>query len=161
MMNYFFYVPVYRCSFDKFSSDFENWKNMELEKIAELKNTAPGTYEISKNIIEKHFYPWYFNEVIGWISLFVLGEQIRGDYFFIPNKRINKGIIKKKFNCYGKAFEISIYRNEDSHIIFNKVRDAINELSAESPFKKRHIDLQTFDRTFKFVDWRKLLNEYK
>jgi len=160
MNDHFFDIPVYRTSLERFSKDFESWKNSELKKIADWKRTAPGSYEnIKNNLIEKQFYPWYFNDVIGWICLYTLGEQVRGDYYFISQKRINKGIIKKRFENCGKAFEINIFRRENSQEIHDKVRNELLSLYEKAPFKKRFIDLKTFDRTFKYIDWRKLIDD--
>ena len=161
---YYFEIPVYRCDPDTHTKEMKI-KEKEFT-VEEYKETAPISYQ---NILN-HFhhticYPWKYNEVIGWICLYIMGTQIRGDYYFTSAKRIGKGIRKKKFIYFGKAFEHSLPRNLSSDEIYQELIDVLERINKnERPFKNRYIDLDSLKTIGEFVNWEKLvdkLNSFK
>lgn len=161
---YYFEIPIYRCDLGTHTKEMKA-KEKEFT-IEEYKDSAPISYQ---NMID-HFhrdiwYPWKYNEVIGWICLYIMGTQIRGDYYFTSAKRIGKGIRKKRFNYYGKAFEHSLTRNLSSNEIYQEIINELEHLNKNNKsFKNRHIDLKSFKIIGEFVDWKLLvdkLNSFK
>ena len=57
--------------------------------------------------------PWHYNNTIGWIRIFLLGDQIRGDYYFIDAKRISKSLRQKRYRYHLKAFEILYFQGQN------------------------------------------------
>lgn len=160
----FFEIPVYRCNQDTHAKEM---KNKEIEyTIEEYKETAPSSYQNMINYFnDTIWYPWKYNEIIGWIYLYVMGTQLRGEYYFTTAKRIGKGINKKKFKYCGKAFEHSLTCTDSSNEIFKEILTVLEKVNKnETPFKKRYLDLRTFKTVGEFVDWKNLvekLNSFK
>jgi hypothetical protein len=161
---YYFEIPIYRCNQD---THIKEMKANEAEfTVEEYKESAPKSYQNLINIFHRAIgYPWKYNEVIGWICLYIMGNQIRGDYYFISARRIGKGIRKKRFNYCGKAFEHYLPKNLSSSEIFQEIVKELERLNKnEKPFRNRHIDLKSFKIIGEFVDWKLLvdkLNSFK
>lgn len=170
MEKYFFEIPIYRCSYEHYLSDLDKLENKitrELEPI--LKENYPEKFEeIKKSRYMKMSYPYEYNEIIGWIKLFIMGSQVRGEYYFETNlddkekikKRFDKGIRKKRFEFYGKAFELSINKELKSSEISELILERIKELkTTEQPFKGRYIDIRKLENITEFIDWKSLIKE--
>ena len=66
----------------------------------------------------------------------------------------------KKLDYRGKLFEVSINSYTDtSDTIMNKVRSKLIHHNSHFILKKRYIDLEAFDFTSRFIDWRKFTIE--
>lgn len=156
---HFFEIPIYRCDIDTHTSEMEAMKKKYVNP--DWEETAPESYQNMIYYFERDkWYPWRYNEVIGWICLYIFGNQVRGDLWFEDSKRIGKGVRKKKFIYYGKAFEVSIYKDWTSEQIFNKIIDQLEALKrSDTTFKKRHIDVKAFKIIGEFVDWKALVDE--
>lgn len=161
---YYFEIPIYRCDRETHT------KEMEIKEseygVEEFKEVAPISYQNRINYFHRDvWYPWRFNEIVGWICLYIMGNQIRGEYYFITSQRIGKEIRKKRFLYYGKVFEKSLPSNLPSNEIFQLIIGEIERVNKnDKPFKGRHIDLKAFRTIGEFVDWKLLvdkLNSFK
>ncbi|WP_353402076.1 hypothetical protein [Pseudophaeobacter arcticus] len=83
MEKYFFDLPVYRLT----KSKYYKWRDETQIRPHEenwLSVRGRPMPQESKNALDQHVYekygPWEFNEIIGYIRLYFLGSQIRGDY---------------------------------------------------------------------------------
>ena len=81
---YFFDLPVYRIPQDR--CDGQSAADVEAQ-LDNMRRSVAG-YEPSQQTklrIQDHQYqtygPWVFNEIIGYIRLYFLGNQVRGKYF--------------------------------------------------------------------------------
>ena len=113
MESIFFEIPVYRCTMISHSK----YMDAEEQKTAPIGNKEqfPISYKSAYNFFHREkWYPWKFNKVVGYLNLYILGSQFRGEIWFVDNERINKGIIKKKFKLLGKSFEKEIPRQKTS-----------------------------------------------
>ena len=162
MENYFFEIPIYRCSYDEYSKDLDVLRAKITNYINPNYNEQSNfEKEIIINEFERKSYSYFYNEVVGWFKLYVLGFQIRGELHFevdLKNrnrfkKRLNKGIRKKQFEYIGKAFELDIYEEYSSSQIFNLILSQIQELNKEGIYKNRYININIFKNVGKYIDW--------
>jgi hypothetical protein len=157
----FFEIPIYRCTLASHST----FMDAEEQKVAPIENKEkfPVSYTSAYNYFHKEkWYSWKYNEIVGYLNLYIMGSQFRGDIWFICNQRINKGIIKKKFRLLGKTFEKEIPRLRSSTEIFEFIIETLIQHN-KSEYKKYHFDLKTFKVIGQFVDWVELtkkLNSY-
>jgi len=167
MENHFFELPIYRCSKEKYSKELDELRKKFDLSVPYLKGQEKETEETKTDLFCHYSHGYAYNEVIGWIQLYVLGNQIRGKYYFEVNpydkrtikKRLNKCIRKKQFECIGKAFEFSVYENDSSDEIYLKIINQINYLAEGKPFKGRVIDISKLEKISTFVDWKRLLKD--
>lgn len=168
MENYFFEIPIYRCTEEVFMTEIYQLKS-KIENELEYERKYYSTEKFNSlvnNLLAIQVYPYQYNEAVGWIKLYVLGNQLRGELFFEGSTeypfnsktRINKGIRKKRFKHVGKAFEISISQTMSSDEILEKLKFTLERINKnESPFIKRYIDTTYLDRIGPFMDWKNLI----
>lgn len=140
----FFEVPIYRCS----KSDHSDYMKSEEQK-----------WESPDNFHQFKWYPWKYNEIIGYLNLHIMGSQFRSDVWFIERKRIDKGLVKKKFKLLGKASEKEIPKGKSSSQIFNFVIENLEQLNKTKEYKKYHFDLKTLKVAGQFIDWVELTSK--
>ena len=158
----FFEIPIYRCTLN------EHTAYMQIEE-SKIKEAVPSTlYPESAQAILNNFhasiwYPWKYNEIIGYLNLYIMGSQFRADLWLAKKLRYNRGITKKTFKYYGKALEKQMPRNKSSEEIFEFMLEELKKLN-ERDFRKHYFDLKTFKVIGKFINWIELidkLNSYK
>ena len=151
---YFFEIPIYTMK----SSEYMKLRQKNMEKLYSRYIPAKhlGIDEFESIFQENLWRPWEYNQVIGWIALFIFGKDVRGDYYLAKSKRLNYRLVKKRFEYMGKAFECGFYQPCESEEIFYRLRERI--LSCKNDFNgKVHIELSTFDNLGPFIKWDSLL----
>lgn len=171
MEDYFFELAIYRCSPKKFEKELDTLERKINDHFDDLTKQLEDydSSHLKQDRFSRLSYEYEYNEVIGWIRLYILGNQIRGEYFYevspkdssIQKPKINKGVRKKKFCSFEKAFELSIYTEDSSEDIFQKLLNKLEYLSKEEkPFKGRFIDTRQLETIGKFVNWRELVANF-
>lgn len=89
---YFMEVPIYRVSEKRFYRDYQRDLEAHLESLWPP-NTPPEILAELRPLAEVHFWkryggPWQFNQAVGWIRLYLLGNQFRGELWFISAKSL-------------------------------------------------------------------------
>jgi len=112
--------------------------------------------------VKQHFWetyggPWQYNQVVGWVRLYVLGSQLRGDLWKMTGKRLHRKS-RNQIRLLGKAFEISLTPDESSEQIRAKIEEELQRLQNELSKKKRVLDMQCFRTIASCIDWRKLVD---
>ena len=150
----FFEIPIYRTSIQNYNSEL---KNLREKKYEEFPGSKEGHhFENFKQLIEdNYFYEWNYNEIIGFLNLYIFGDQLRINCWLTSNKRNNKGIRKKRFVFRGKFLEVKIINTKSNHEIFEGILNELKELNIRK-FKKMHFDLRAFKVVGRFVDWKTL-----
>lgn len=152
---FFFEVPIYRCDPHKYEEEETMKRNKYFDQYYHEESISKS--ELSDIFMRIMWQPWEYNEVIGWIRLYIFGTQIRGEYYFITSKNIRQGLKNKRFEYYGKAFEYSIYDDMPNSEIHQGIIDDLEEQQNEKPLKNRHLDLRAFNTIAKFIDWKSLV----
>lgn len=156
---YFFEIPIYRCSQSTHTNEM---KDAEEKMVKEINHFNSKSHEerMRNHFHSDKWYPWRYNEVIGWLCLYIMGSQFRGEIWFESSKRINKGVRKKKFLWMGKAFEHNIQNQTNSDEIYSEFIQILEELNLNDKFfKKRHLDLNVFKVTGRFINWVELIDK--
>src|SRR5436305_15320129 len=92
----FYEIPIYRCTLCTHTiymkDEEQKWMSFQNKEV------SPDSYQSAYDYFHHDFwYPWHYNEIIGYLNLYIFGSQFRIDIWFIKKQRIKKGIIKKKF----------------------------------------------------------------
>lgn len=155
--HYFFEIPIYRCSPDQHASRFADEKRKSLLPLEATRDTAPESLVISAQWFDEwHWYPWRYNEAIGWLRLYALGSQIRGELWYVKAKRIVRETRKRIF-FVGKEFEISFRATDQNAEIAEVVLQTLRDLKRRPFCRKRYVDLECFELVARHMDWQGLL----
>lgn len=158
---YFFDIPIYRLSIHEYKNECDkNIKNgyncFFINKDGIKKNELITFDNYYKKAI-RHYDIWEYNEIIGYIRLYIQGNQIRGEYYQHKSTRIRKTRIKSFiFKTHKLSPEISIY-NKTNFEIYILILDYLENCKLE--LKKRFIDISNFKNIGQYVDWNKLIKE--
>jgi len=156
---YFFEIPIYRVSEERFNEGYDRDLLRWLDSIPGL-----DVHQISEDLrtrMEQHFWetyggPWRFNQAVGWLRLYVLGSQIRGEIWMSAAKRLQrKG--SRRFRHEGKAFEMHCGHTESSRDICSELADELHRFQREHRSGRLHLDLECFEMLSPFIDWHQLV----
>lgn len=159
---YLFDLAIYRLSEDHF---IERYKS-DLEKKFFKIWPDQERYAVSKELqqsIENHFWetygmPWRFNQVIGWLRIYSLGSQVRGELWLTEAKRLVRRRSPPPVRWKGKAFELHTSSEESSEQILSNIRREINRAMKDLGRKQLVIDLECFENVAPKLDWKYLLH---
>lgn len=160
---YLFEIPIYRVSEEQFGKDYdEALEKHFLEVYPGKGRSAVG--ESIQNSVEQHFWetygmPWRYNQAVGWMRVFVLGSQVRGELWFTDAEKLTRHPQQRKIRLQGKAFEIPTLPEETSDQILAEVRKEI--LSATKVIRKSALvcDLECFDNVAPLLNWKALTTQ--
>jgi hypothetical protein len=154
---HFFEIGIYRCPIDQHTDELARDRQKCLEPLERTKSVAPVSYAKAGDWFDReHWYPWRYNEVIGWLRLYRLGSQIRGELWFVNAKRITRGM-KKRFFCFDRAFELRFRPSQSEEDIRAEVLAELKRVAGERPIKGRYLDLECFLVAAPLLRWRALL----
>ncbi len=161
---YFFDLPVYRISEKKFHQDRDAWvdsimypKNFLQAEELRVRDQVNLEYLASRRARLADCYGcWMFNDIVGYIRLFILGTQVRGEYFAVDKKRMFKTLTKKFIWHTDKLVpEVDIRKPYSRRDILEAIQNYIDGCKKHLP--RRHIDTSIFDSIADHVDWPSFL----
>lgn len=166
---HFYDLPVYRLSRKRYYKDMDEYikKNMysgspsHLKMMEDFYRKEPTRKrEAEDRLRESYGGSWEYNEIIGYIRLYFLGTQIRGEYWGVNSKRIVRTRRKiLEYKTWQLASEIDLHREADSFSIFSKIMEYLGRCQKE--LKGRYIDTGNFKTIGPFVDWKSLYEDSK
>jgi hypothetical protein len=153
--NHFLEIPVYRSTWNAHT------EAMNRKRDAYCAGAGGGLSLETRKRVEQHFDEqkwscWEYNDVIGWLRVFWLDWQLRGEYHWVREKRILLGG-QRRFQWFGKAFEAFVYEDATSADIFALLQRLIAEWSREAPVRGRHVDTRALERIGPHIDWRSFI----
>ena len=156
---FFIVIPVYRLSEDKYYQQL----NEDFEKLISrtwdmnFRNNNPDMVEsFRKNHRSSYGGDWEFNEVVGYIKLFFMGSQIRGEYWSTePRRKVRTRKKKFEFKAHKLVAEGEIWEKTNDGVLA-AIEEYLSRCKKE--LKVRHIDLREFEALKNHVNW---LSVYK
>jgi|SRR6056297_2214192 len=158
---FFFEIPIYRCTQEKFNTDYDRELNKHLDTL--WPNGA--RYRLPKNSVEsakqdfweRYGAPWNFNQAVGWLRLFVTGSQIRADLWFTNAKRLLRRPKYRQISIMGKGFEITFESKNSSIEIYEALLNRLLEFENSFHGGRLNVDLECFKNIGLYVNWRALI----
>ena len=158
---WFFEIPVYRYTPEKFARECEKEIQRHHEWLYKTSGVpqaeAPRIYGLVEERIRAEYGHWRYNQIVGWIRLLAMRHQLQGEYYFVEAKRITKNVGNKKMVWQGKVFEVHILPEQSSNDIYSELCEALNQLQREKPFKGRFLDMEMFLSIGPHINWRALI----
>ena len=147
-------IPIYRTTIEQFDKEFKNDKlrKEDFEQIL-------WNYVDRMNYIkELNWFPWEYNEIIGFIRLSCTLTEIEGALFLMNYKRIIRNFIPRKIRYQKTLFHVD-YSNFTDNSSFTEIlrKEIINVAKNESSIKRRCIDILSFENFAKYYDWGNLI----
>ena len=170
MKEYYFYdVPVYRLSRERYYKDMDNFINKNMSsgsvrhrKLMEefYKNEPSQKNAAEERLRQSYGGAWEYNEIIGFIRLYFFGTQIRGEYWGVNSQRVTKTRKKTfEYKTLKLASEIDIHHEPNSPSIFFRILEYLDQCQKE--LKGRYFDISHLKTIGRYVDWKSLYEESK
>lgn len=162
---YIFDIPVYRKTHEEFNAEINRELAKRVERIVSCdpQRRPPNgktRQRLHHAVIAESGGPWQFNQIVGWLRLFVEGGKIGCHPWWIDAKRLNRKMRHKRLYLKTKSDVLGIrLRNESSNEIYDILLKRLTKEAAEPPYKKRYVDLDVFRRVGPFIDWRGMLDQ--
>lgn len=160
---YFFEIGLYWCEESKFNERYTRDLTRHLDEF--VVSAGLPRENISRNIlmaVEQDFWehyvaPWYYNQAVGWIRLYTLGSQIRGDLWISSAKRFQRRMRNRHISLRGKVFELPCWPEQSSNEILEAVRRELRQFQGSSQNRSLVLDLACFETVGQFINWRGLV----
>lgn len=152
-------IIIYRKSFIDYCKEQEVDKE-KLYTDFSLNNEYSWTKESSdKWYFSQYWKCWQYNTMIWAIKIYYdWWSMIKADYYWLKNKLITKRLKNKIFEYKTrKLFEIFIPNNFTNDSIYTIIFENLENLQ-KWYFKKYYIDIDTFSKVWKFIDYKKFFN---
>ena len=155
MHNYFIEIPLYRIPYDNYNNELSQ-KTQDIYDSNYPINIE--NYHISE--LEKdNCAPWQYNQVIGWVRLFFLGNQFKGELWLHNAKRYTRKMKNKRFeysnNVIGAEIPTDLANKEIAKLIMTELKSFGDNFHN----KKRYLDISQFQRIACYIDWKSLINQ--
>lgn len=156
---YFFDIPIYRLSPEKYSIELNRYLTKKLsspDMSTFLKSNPKIALQNEEFFTQQFGGMWEYNEIIGYIKLYILGSQIRGEYSLVKAKRITR-TRNKQFKYLSDKIEpeleLPIFDSND--VIYSRILDYIN--NCKKKLNNRFVDTSLFEIVGPHIDWSTLI----
>jgi hypothetical protein len=164
--HYIYDLPVHRLSCETYNKSMDEKIARQLDQMRRIPGCEPPQHVLDR--IKQHQYekfgPWRYNEAIGYIRLYILGTQVRGEYFSAEKSRNFLGRSKVfLFRSLKLAPEVEIQRCSGqltNESIWLALQTYIARCRKELR-KGRVIDDSLLNLLGPFMDWNALLIQLK
>jgi hypothetical protein len=149
-------VPIYRCTIEQHSSEMAGAKEQLVKScLAEENAESRGKIETAFN--QGRWYPWKYNEIVGWVCLEISGNKLTGTLWYIEQK-VSAKLIKKRYFYQGKVFEVFLNYLHIQHEIAEEIYEAFAEWWKKSIYaKQRYLDIDGLRASLSFIDWPRVI----
>jgi hypothetical protein len=153
----FFDIPVYRLAPHKYEAARAAYIDNAVEQ-AGLREAGPENAHLL-DIFETHLWhkyggAWRYNEIIGYIRLHILGNQLRGEWWGVDAKRIVRTRKKQfEFKRWKLAPERQFPSQPSSEEIYRTILQYLDDCRREAELKNRFVDSKALEALGPFVDW--------
>lgn len=153
-------IPIYRCSLECHKADMESRKERFASSFRGNDEVARRKRKELREYFDKAmWYPWRYNEVIGYIRVSTRRSEIVGELFLRDAKRIGRRPTARF--CYrGEPIFFHIGQEWSGEQIAERLRSSITAFQGrDKRLRKRFIDTGILSDISPYLDWRGLVDE--
>ncbi len=161
MNDYFFELPVYSMKKDVYK------KKMKLKLAKEkdlygVSENLPETDDAVRSIRRRIFRSWEYNQIIGYLKLYRLGNRVYADFWKINKSRIPFRLDNKYFEYQfiSPEWDINLDELNNSEEIFNKLVEELPNDMREM-YSKYYLDLTLLKEIGPYINWFDMINRYR
>lgn len=169
-------LPVYRLDQDSYNSELDRFVSDEMEgkgrgitpKVRKLlQESVSGFYSrnpCQKVLAEENLFDifggaWLFNEIIGYVRLFLFEGKISSELWWQKSLRIRK--TRNKLIYYRNDVDFGSWEfdvDSSSEELSKMIRGYTNHLKKTLVLKRYHLDDSIFSVICSHLDWKKLVS---
>ena len=148
-------IPIYRCTTEQHSLEIKRDKEKYLEWYKEHFDETIVKKESDR--FDDESIPWKYNEIVGWLELHLHDSKLIAEQWAVK-ETISKGIRKKTFIYFGKAFESFFYGFTKDEEISTPILKRLTEWYEDNGTgKNRYIDLEEASFKIGNIKWVEIM----
>jgi hypothetical protein len=133
-----------------------------MQQMRELGGRSPGDHgdwEVALTDLYWRSYvaPWRYNQLVGFVRLFILGTQVRGDLCMVNARRYGRNLARKQFAMTGKAFESWTTAADSNTAIFERIESELEAVFTTPRNRTLRMDLEAFRQIAAHLDFRGMI----
>ena len=158
IQRYIYDIAIYWQQQEEFNANYHEALAKFLDKSKKFTDfplSVQLVHLLTDRFWKRYVAPWNFNQVVGWIRLYVPGSQVCGELWFTNAKRFGRNLVRKQFSLHRKLFDLDVRSSQSSDDIFFGL---LSELRSINKIGNRRIylELEPFETLGPFIDWRSL-----
>lgn len=151
---YFLDLPVYRCIERAHAAEMAAARAKRQEPLRQHFAENSDAFRRAGTAFDlREWYAWRFNEVVGFVRLYILGSQVRGELWWRRGARLSARP-RQPFEQRETIFEHEVEPSDSSERIFKGLVEELATAARDRPLKGRFLDCEVLERMGPFVDWR-------
>lgn len=156
-----FDIPVYICSMEEYNKSVKESFSKLYRRSDMSDNEWEDTFEKIKELEINHrkMY-WYYNAIIGYISVYKSGMDLVTTLSIDRRKRKIKGGTPDIWYDSSTFFRVRIYNDMTSQDVMKEVDRCIDK-EQKTRLKNRYVDMESFHNFCKYIDWNKVFYSEK
>lgn len=161
---YIFDVAIYLKPPNQYYQEMDRATEKYFERLVpgydKSKSQLPSSQALREEFQESFGGPWNFNQIVGWLRLYVEGSEIGGQIWWVIGRRLQPRM-RKTFHLvsFSNVLPTWFRPHDSAPAIFAEVLTQIESLAKKPSYRKRYFDLCAFRRIGPFVDWRALMDQ--
>lgn len=154
---FLFDVPVYRLHPKAYEDAKAAYTNNALDRVGLREAGSENAHLVDiyeTRLWHKYGGAWRYNEIIGYIRLHILGDQVCGEWWAVDAKRIVRTRTKQfEFKNWKLAPERRIPSQPSTEEIYRTILQYLDDCRREGELKDRYVDSKSLEAIGPFVDW--------
>lgn len=158
---YLFEILLYWKTEEKYHQDYQKKRDKFFSQSFDLldpkkkKNDIPP--QVSYTYYKSYGGPWNYNQIVGAVKIYLLGNQLQGELWVSKKKRFQRVMKNKLIFSDGNFFRMGLWDDMTNEDINKEIKSRIIE---GINYDKRLIpDFECFDNICTYIDWRKLIDK--
>ena len=171
---FIFDVPIYRTAKASYNEDQKSYideclydyydypKPIRSEVVAFHRENPHSKTRYIDSLQKQYGGPWQFNDIIGYIRLYLDGYQVWGQLWYVDVKRVVRKPRHKILICknagLGFGIPVDIHPQSSNGEIFSHIMKYLDSVRSYPEFRNRFIDSALLETIGPYVDWKSLIN---
>lgn len=161
-------IPIYRCSKEQYDEEIAKDRKISKDRWLAVNppesctNLTQDEYrKIMEDFVNRIPNLWQYNQIIGYISIYVFCSKIKAELWYTTKQKIRKGITYKdiRYKAYGLLDISTEYLTNEQ--VFDRLIEDLEKIKEQyKSLKNRHIDLSELKSFGPFIDWKSFISEH-
>lgn len=158
-----FDIPIYRLSFNDYVKERNSQEAKYIERQLQYSSLEMNEEQLEAECnyhsncwYHQFFWCWKYNEVIGWISLYITISQIRGDLYMAKGERFS-GRSKKQFELRETIIKCEVTKFDTDNDIYKELLEELRDTQKENWMRNYVLDIGPFLAIGPHVKWRDVI----
>ena len=150
-----FVLSIYRVSKPEYYKSFHEYYNSK--KLTNKDEDIER--QLNSSLKYEYGGDWEYNEIIGYLEFYKIGNDIRCAYYKVIAKKIVRTRTKKFKIVQDTLSKITVSKSFSNEKLISEISELVNTCVSKKEFNRRFIQREIFDNMIDCINWKKYLFE--